>query len=185
MTPAEVTDKIIIMTVAAARKYPMKKLSPLGRILTRSFKNLGIDLKIAQQKVMDQWLEIVGEPIDFISRPRNFKFRTLFVNVSDSMWLHQLVFMEDQIKEKINKTMGRKLVQKIYFKVGELSVDKAEKPVKKEDSRIDIFDFINKNDEKEADEVLSDLKDADLKIILKRIMIKGKGAEMFRSVKCI
>ena len=103
MTPAEVTDKIIIMTVAAARKYPMKKLSPLGRILTRSFKNLGIDLKIAQQKVMDQWLEIVGEPIDFISRPRNFKFRTLFVNVSDSMWLHQLFFIDDQIKEKLNK----------------------------------------------------------------------------------
>ena len=169
--------------MAAARKYPMKKLSPLGRILTRSFKSLGVDLKITQQKVMDQWLEIVGEPIDSISRPRYFKFRTLFVNVSDSMWLHHLVFMEDQIKEKINKFMGRKLVQKIYFKVGELSSIKAKKPLEKEDSRIDLFRFTNKNDEKDADAVVSDLKDADLKIILKRIMIKGKGAEMFRSAR--
>ncbi len=169
--------------MAAARKYSMKKLSPLSRILTRSFKNLGIDFKITQQKVMDQWLEIVGEPIDSISKPRYFKFRTLFVNVSDSMWLHQLVFMEDQIKEKINKFMGRKLVQKIYFKIGELPASNAKKPLEKEDSRIDLAGFINKNDEKDADEALNAFKDADLKIVLKRIMIKGKGAEMFRRAR--
>tara|TARA_B100000315_G_scaffold94826_1_gene87158 strand:+ start:11653 stop:12186 length:534 start_codon:yes stop_codon:yes gene_type:complete len=166
--------------MAAARKYSMNKLSPLGRILNRSFKSLGIDLKIAQQKVIDQWLEIVGEPIDSVSNPRYFKFRTLFVNVSDSMWLHQLVFMEDQIKEKINKFVGRKLVQKIYFKIGELSASKAKKPIEKEDSHIDLYGLTNKNDEKDADAALNVLKDADLKIALKKIMIKGKGAEMFR-----
>ena len=166
-----------------ARKYSINKLSPLGRILNRSFKSLGIDFKIAQQKVIDQWLEIVGEPIDSVSKPRYFKFRTLFVNVSDSMWLHQLVFMEDQIKEKINKSMGRKLVQKIYFKIGELSASKAKKPLEKEDSSIDLYGFTNKNDEKDADAALNALKDADLKIALKRIMIKGKGAEMLRRVR--
>jgi len=169
--------------MATARKYSINKLSPLGRILNRSFKSLGIDFKIAQQKVIDQWLEIVGEPIDSVSKPRYFKFRTLFVNVSDSMWLHQLAFMEDQIKGKINKSMGRKLVQKIYFKIGELSASKAKKPLEKEDSRIDLYGFTNKNDEKDADAALNALKDTDLKIALKRIMIKGKGAEMLRRVR--
>ena len=181
MTPAEVTDKISIMS--SARKYSKKKLSPLGGILTRSFKRLGIDIKITQQKVIDQWLDIVGEPIDSVSKPRYFKFRTLFVNVSDSMWLHQFVFMEDQIKEKINKFMGRKLVQKIYFKIGECPASKTKKPFKKEDSRIDLLGFTNKNDEKDVDAALNALKDADLKIALKRIMIKGKGAEMLRCVR--
>ena len=169
--------------MATARKYSINKLSPLGRILNRSFKSLGIDFKIAQQKVIDQWLEIVGESIDSVTKPRYFKFRTLFVNVSDSMWLHQLVFMEDQIKEKINKSMGRKLVQKIYFKIGELSASKAKKPLEKEDSSIDLYGFTNKNDEKDADAALNALKDADLKIALKRIMIKGKGVEMLRCVR--
>ena len=169
--------------MATARKYSINKLSPLGRILNRSFKSMGIDFKIAQQKVIDQWLEIVGEPIDSVSKPRYFKFRTLFVNVSDSMWLHQLAFMEDQIKGKINKSMGRKLVQKIYFKIGECSSSMAKKPFEKEDSRIDLSGFTNKNDEKDADAALNALKDADLKIALKRIMIKGKGVEMLRCVR--
>jgi hypothetical protein len=166
--------------MAAIKKSATIKFAPLGKVLFKSFKSLGIDLKIAQQKVMDKWLEIVGEPIDAVSKPHYFKFRTLFVNVSNPIWLHQLVFMEDQIKEKINKSMGRKLVQKIYFKAGEVPVNKAIKPVKKEDSHINFFDFINKNDEKEADRALDTLKDADLKQLLKRIMMKGKGAEMFR-----
>jgi hypothetical protein len=157
--------------MVASRKYSINKLSPLESILNRSFKSLRIDFKIAQQKVIDQWLEIVGEPIDSVSKPRYFKFRTLFVNVSDSMWLHQLV------------SMGRKLVQKIYFKIGELSASKAKKPLEKEDSRIDLYGFTNKNDEKDADAALNALKDTDLKIALKRIMIKGKGAEMLRRVR--
>ncbi len=169
--------------MAAAKKYSMNKLSPLGRILNKSFKNRGIDFKITQQKVIDHWLDIVGEPIDSVTKPRYFKFRTLFVNVSDSMWLHQLVFMEDQIKEKINSFMGKKLVQKIYFKVGESSSSNAKKPLEKEDSQIDLVGFINKNDEKDADAVLNALKDSDLKIALKRIMIKGRGVEMFRRMR--
>ena len=79
--------------------------------------------------------------------------------------------------------MGRKLVQKIYFKIGELSASKAKKPLEKEDSRIDLYGFTNKNDEKDADAALNALKDADLKIALKRIMIKGKGVEMLRCVR--
>ena len=166
--------------MATARKYSRKKLSHLGKILNRSFKKLGIDLKITQQNVLDKWLEIVGEPIDSISKPQYFKFRTLFVNVSDPMWLQQLVFMEDEIIKKINKSMGRKFIQKIYFKVGELSLNKTKKPNEKEDPRIDILDFINKSDEKDADAALGTLKNADLKKTLKRIMIKTKGAETFR-----
>ena len=169
--------------MAAKKKSPRRKLFPLGTILNRSFKNLGIDFKIAQQKVIDNWSKIVGEQIDSISKPDHFKFRTLFVNVADPIWLHQLVFLEDKVKDNINQKSGKKLVQKIYFKVGDLRVKEVKKSVKNEDLNFDFRNHTDLTDEKEVDGVIDTLNDPELKTILKRIMLKGKGAGKFRRLQ--
>lgn len=162
------------------KKYRKKKLSPIGKILSSSFKGLGLDLKFSQQSIIDKWHEIVGEQIDSISKPQYFKFHTLFVNVSDSMWLHQLTFLEDRVKEQINKFAKRKLVKKIYFKVGEFHKNDNKKSIDKDDLHINFLDFTDINDEKNADLALDNLNNPELKVILKRIIMKGKGVDNFR-----
>lgn len=162
------------------KKYPRQKLAPLGRIISRSVKKLGLEVQFYQQKIIDHWEEIAGGHINAISKPQRFKFQTLFINVADSMWMHQLVFMEEQIKEKINKFARRKLVQKIYFKVGELSENIAEKDVYDPSLKINFLDLTDNSDEMDADRALQNIENPDLKIILKRIMMKGAGADKFR-----
>ncbi len=166
--------------MAALKKTPRKKLSPLGKVLSRSFKSLGIESNFAKQKLLNSWEEVVGKQISSISQPEYFKFRTLFVNVCDSNWIHQLVFLEDNIKEKINQFIGKKLVQKIYFKVGEFPERETKKTISNKGGFINFIDLINANDKMEVEHVIDTLKDPELKNILMRIMMKGRGAYKFR-----
>ena len=163
------------------KRATKKKLFPLGNILSKSFKNLGIETKFAQQQIMDQWDDIAGEKIGSVSAPEYFKFRTLFVKVLDPVWLQQLVFLEDKIKEKINKRINRELVQKIYFKVGEFSEKKAKKP--KENNSVNFLDFTDLKDEKEVEIALKDINDHELKMVLKRVLMKCSGVVKTRCGK--
>lgn len=166
--------------MVSVKKATKKKLFPLGNILSKSFKNLGIDTKFAQQQIMDQWDDIAGEKIGSVSAPEYFKFRTLFVKVSDPAWLQQLVFLEDKIKDKINKCINKKLVQKIYFKVGEFSEKRTKKPEEKENNPVNFLDFTDLKDEKEVEVALKNINNHELKMVLKRILMKGSGVDKTR-----
>lgn len=141
---------------------------------------MGLDLNFAKQKILDNWNEVVGKQISSISQPDHFKFQTLFVNVSDSNWLHELVFFEEKIIEKINKYTGKKLVQKIYFRVSDFAYKVTKKTISNEDVAVGFLDLTNSNDEKEVDLTMKSLGDPELKKVLKRIMMKGRGVDKFR-----
>lgn len=137
-------------------------------------------MDFAKQKILDSWNEVVGKQISSISQPDHFKFQTLFVNVSDSNWLHELVFFEEKIIEKINKYAGKKLVQKIYFRVSDFADKVTKKTISNEGVVVEFLDLTNSNDEKEVDLTIRSLEDPELKSILKRIMMKGRGVDKAR-----
>jgi predicted nucleic acid-binding Zn ribbon protein len=64
------------------------------------------------------WDEVVGPDISRNAKPLWIKDRRLKVTVSDPIWLQELKFVEKDIKEKLNKKLGRKAVEKIEFRVG-------------------------------------------------------------------
>ncbi len=166
--------------MVSVKKVRKRKLFPLGNILSKSFKNLGLETKFAQQQIMDQWDDIAGEKIGSVSAPQYFKFRTLFIKVIDPAWLQQLVFLEDKIKDKINKRAKKELVQKIYFKVGEFSENNRKKPKEKENIPINFLDFTDLKDEKEVEIVSKNIKNNELKMVIKRILMKGSGVNKIR-----
>ncbi len=58
--------------------------SRVGSVVGRVFKNLGIDNKIRQLEALSQWREVVGEKINFHTRPLAMRKRSLFVLVDSS-----------------------------------------------------------------------------------------------------
>ena len=75
---------------------------------------------MALQHIWTQWDQVVGEKIAANAQPAAFKGSMLIVNVSSSVWLHQLQFEKAEIIDKLNEAFGKKLVDDIRFKVGEL-----------------------------------------------------------------
>ena len=74
-------------------------------------------------RVWSIWNRAVGEAVASNAQPWAFKGTLLLVHVSSSTWLHHLGFMKDEILEKVNDALGRKMVEEIKFKIGPIQVE--------------------------------------------------------------
>jgi hypothetical protein len=68
--------------------------------------------------IWSYWDEVVGPAISKNARPSRIKNGVLRVTVSDPIWLQELQFIEESIREKLNGTLGRKAVKKIEYRIG-------------------------------------------------------------------
>lgn len=96
------------------------RFSPLGAVLSQAIKDLNLERQLDQQKIWEVWEEAVGKTIAQVAQPDRVRFRTLFVRVTDSVWLHHLASLQGLILKKVNRKIGRKVIEKIYFRLGEV-----------------------------------------------------------------
>jgi predicted nucleic acid-binding Zn ribbon protein len=82
----------------------------------------GANLKFnhVDSEIWDVWDEVVGPAIADHARPSNITKNKLRVHVSEPIWLQELEYVADTIKEKLNQRLGRKAVDKIIFRLGSL-----------------------------------------------------------------
>ena len=66
------------------------------------------------------WHGSMEEGILENTKPSALRGRILYVNVSSSVWLHELHFEKNRLIEQINQALGRRLVEDIRFKVGQV-----------------------------------------------------------------
>lgn len=102
-------------------KYqPINHWQPVGRVLKETLKELHLETRIDQQKIWLVWEDAVGKIVAQVAQPDSIKFKTLFVKVTDSVWLHQISYYHDLILNKINAQVGKEVINKIRFKLGEV-----------------------------------------------------------------
>jgi len=91
----------------------------IGKILEELFDSLGMQEAIAQGKVLSLWEKAVGEVVARHTWARNIKGGILVVEVEDSSWLQELLFMKEMIREKINQLVGTQVVKEIKFRLAQ------------------------------------------------------------------
>lgn len=97
-----------------------KKMMHIGSILGDTYTGLraGSDGEIA--RIWSLWNKAVGDSIAENSRPASFKGSLLSINVSNSVWLQHLTFLEADLIKKINLALGGELVKELKFKIGSI-----------------------------------------------------------------
>jgi len=150
--------------------------SPVGEVLERVFKKIGIEQKIKELKVLNSWREVAGERIYKHARPFCIKKGTLFVKVDNSGWLTQLTYLKEKIISEFNKREGKEIVKDIYFRLGSIKNKKK-------------FSFIpskriklSKEEEEEIDNKLRSIEDDSLRRVLKRLLEKDIKVKKIRSI---
>ena len=139
-----------------------------GEILNDTIRKLGLDSKIKSHQIWYIWDKVVGQHIANVAQPEDIKGKTLFVNVRDNIWLRQLKFLESMMVDKLNSTIGETVINKIYFKLGEIKqspVTSHQSPVSRQRTdgcRLPDID-------------LPAIKDADLKKTIQRIISKANA----------
>ena len=123
-------------------------------------------------QVFDIWEEAVGTRIARHSQPKGLKDHTLWVTVDNSIWMHQLTFLEGQIKEKLSQMMGSPLVEKIRFQIGEIHSSSRETSAK---ARLPVWQEAELDDavKEQIEKEVAILKDEELKTRLKNLFQKS------------
>ncbi|MBC8460551.1 MAG: DUF721 domain-containing protein [Deltaproteobacteria bacterium] len=75
-------------------------------------------------RIWKLWDGVVGKKIARHARPSWIKKGVLLVKVTDSVWLQELEFMAETIKDSLNSKLQREAIKKIRFKVGTPQIEK-------------------------------------------------------------
>lgn len=145
--------------------------SPVSEVLGRIFSRRGIDKKMKEMSVLKLWKEVVGKEIDKHTHPFSVKKGKLFVQVDNSGWLVQLTYLKDKIMAEFNEKEGSKLINDIYFRLGEIKKPgegKTKKPLPTKRVKLERAEL------DQIERSLKGVKDKALRQILGRVLIKDK-----------
>jgi predicted nucleic acid-binding Zn ribbon protein len=95
-----------------------ENLLPLKDIITSLLRDPKLPFNPDDGRIWNVWEEAVGSAIAQHAQPEWIKSGKLRVRVSDPIWLQELGFVQETIKEKLNKRLGRKAVEIIEFRLG-------------------------------------------------------------------
>ena len=104
------------MSLAVSQKKD--KLTSLKDIMANILGDSKLPFNPEDALIWKVWDEAVGPAISKNTHPLWIKDRNLRVSVSDPIWLQELRFVEETMRDKINEKLGRKAVEKIEFRLG-------------------------------------------------------------------
>jgi hypothetical protein len=142
----------------------------LGEILPEALKKKALHLPMKDRSLIDAWNRAVGPQIGAKAQPDRLRDDVLYVRVANSVWMHELQFMKQDIISKLNGILGGTTVAQIRFFIGEVEAP----PVKHAgpDVLLDARDLkAEENDY--IRETLAGVTDPDLKEILQKTMTRS------------
>jgi hypothetical protein len=152
------------------RRHTQARLQPIGEILFAAFKRRGMAAKLEENSILKFWPQAVGEKIALQTQPDCLRNKTLFVKTTSSVWVQQLHFMKEEIREKLNELAGKTVVKEIRFTIGHEI--KKNKPAPEEEIAVTKRTYLKDRDRKMIAECTAALADNELATILKRVMQK-------------
>ncbi len=93
-------------------------LTPIGDVIANLLSDNTLPFNSDDARIWNVWDEVVGPDVSENTHPSWIKDGRLRVAVSDPIWLQELKFLEEDIREELNKKLRRKAVKKIEFRVG-------------------------------------------------------------------
>ncbi len=100
------------------RRSSQRRLQSIGEILLPALKKRGLAARPEKSALLKLWPKAVGKQIAAQTKPDGWREGTLFVKTTSSVWVQQLHFMKEDIRQKINDLSGKQTVKEIMFTVG-------------------------------------------------------------------
>lgn len=94
--------------------------APLGSILKAVVHHHGIDLKLLEYQLRQEWPRIAGSQIAAHTCPDYIRFKKLHLIVESSVWLQHLTFLKSALLEKITEVAGPRTITDLVLRVGDL-----------------------------------------------------------------
>ncbi len=99
-----------------------RKIDKIGTTLGKLLKARGLEGRIQEYRIVDQWNRAVGPAIARHAQPQALRGAKLSLVVDSPAWMQQLSLLKPEIIEKINEALGREAVRDIILRLGEVHV---------------------------------------------------------------
>ncbi|HHX41443.1 MAG TPA: DUF721 domain-containing protein [Armatimonadetes bacterium] len=151
-----------------------RQLGLVGSALDSALSRLGLSGRLAQQRAVTRWPEVVGPQIAASTRAVAVRDGILFVATKSSTWAHELIFRKKAIMEALERELGRGVLTDIRFQARGFSdpvepeeADGLPAPDRSEWSQIALTDA----DKAVLEEALEGVSDPDLRARLERVWV--------------
>jgi len=76
---------------------------------------IGLDVRMQELRILSVWTDCVGSSIANFSTPVEIRKNKLFVSVENAAWRYELSLKKNEIIEKLNQNLKRKIIRDIVF----------------------------------------------------------------------
>ena len=111
-------DKFTLLERKSRHQNPLTGLTPIKEVIDDIFKSSALHIDLDDIRIWEIWDDVVGKKIARHARPSWIKKGVLMVKVTDSVWLQDLEFKTETIKEGLNSKLQREAIKKIRFRIG-------------------------------------------------------------------
>jgi hypothetical protein len=87
----------------------------IDKIVDKTIDDLGLRKGMQEIASMQIWPTVVGKLISEKTRPKRVKGSRLWVEVTSSVWMSELVYWKPKLISRINKALGEKVIKDIIF----------------------------------------------------------------------
>ena len=95
-----------------------KQAKNVGDILPKVIKNLGIEDRMQEARLREEWREIVGDVVAERCRPGEIKGGMLFIEVENNVWMQEIRFHQRDMIVRIKKRFPDLGVREIRLVIG-------------------------------------------------------------------
>jgi len=143
-----------------------KKLDKISTIIDKILKARGLENRLCEYNIRNQWEKAVGTVIAYHARPQTIYGKKLMLIVDSTAWMQQLSLLKPELVENINKHFGREIITDITLRLGELmlSSESADSPAMQESLTREDQDLITA--------CLQEIRDPDIRLQVQRVMEK-------------
>lgn len=93
-----------------------REAQALSEILNESLKNLQIDGKLNESRVLDAWSDVVGPILSSHTRNKYVNRRILYVQMDTPIVRNELQMMRQSLVERLNQAAGAETIKDIVFR---------------------------------------------------------------------
>ena len=143
-----------------------KKIDKLSVTLGRMLKARGLESRLSEYRVLGQWEKAVGAVIARHARPQSVRGRKLTLVVDSPAWMQQLSLLKPEIMEKVNSTLGKKTINDITLRIGE--VESREQPTEEPL----VNNVLNQDEREKIKDYVRGISDPDIREAISRVIEK-------------
>jgi len=84
-------------------------------VLKRFIASNQVGENLVQIELLSHWNEIFSSVISKHAQPIGIRGNQLLIEVSSSAWLNELMFLKEDLRKRLNKSIGKEIIKGIRF----------------------------------------------------------------------